>query len=394
MLGEHVRGWDALIARSPAQHRQRGIDVRINTDVTHIDTARREVHWRDLESGREGRDGFDRLVYATGAAERRPDIPGVDLGHFVHSPRQAQRLGSAMAGVQHVLIAGGGYIGLEMVEAFLRRGAAVELVTRSERIMRRTFDPDMSGLIETALVSEGVGVRCGVTLTGIEQHGPRFLAHTDDGEIETDLVVMGLGSRPRSKLAHEAGIPLGATGALAVDHAQRTRVEGIYAAGDCAEAWHRVQQRWVNYHLGTIANKAGRVAGINVAGGDARFPGVLGTAISRTCSAEGARTGLTETEAAELGIPVRARRIETSTTAGYMPEATPMHLKLVAEATSGRLLGGQILGGPGAGKRIDSIATAITAGLSVQDMIDLDLAYAPPFSGVWDPVQTAARVLA
>lgn len=393
MLGEHVHGWESLIARSPEEHASRGVEVRLRTEVLSIDTARRELHWRDLEAGREGREGFDLLVYATGAGESHSNLPGLELGHFVYTPWQAQRLGESLGDVRHVVIAGGGYIGLEMAEAVQRRGASVELVTRAAQVMPRTFDADMAAKIQRGLESDGVRVRCDTTLTGISAHGDRFIAHTDDGDIETDLVVMGLGSRPRSQLAAEAGIPLGDTGAVAVDHRQRTGLEGIYAAGDCAEAWHRVMERWVNYHLGTIANKAGRVAGINLAGGEARFPGVLGTAISRSGTTEAARTGLSETQAASLGRAVRSRTIESSTAADYMPEATPMWVKLVVEADGGRLLGGQIVGGPGAGKRIDSIVTAITAGLSAQDLVDMDLAYAPPFSPVWDPVQTAARVL-
>lgn len=394
MLGEHVEAWEPLIARSPEEHRDRGVDVRLRTEVVAIDVARREVEWRDLEAGREGREGFDRLVYATGARAFCPELPGVDLGYFVFSPWQAQRLGEQLPRVRHAVIAGGGYIGLEMAESLLRRGATVEMITRSPRLMRRVFDAEMAGLIQTAVEAEGVRVRCETSLTGISAHGDRFIAQTDQGEIETDVVVLGLGSRPNAELAAEAGIPLGDSGAVAVDAGQETRVEGIFAAGDCAEAWHRIQERWVNYHLGTIANKAGRVAGINVAGGDARFPGVLGTAISRMCETEGARTGLSEMDAAELGIDVRSRTIESTTASGYMPEAAPIHVKLVASELDGRLLGGQIVGGPGAAKRIDTIATAITAGLTAQDLMDMDLAYAPPFSPVWDPVQTAARVLA
>ena len=397
MLGEHVHGWEPLISRSPEEHAKRGVEVRLRTEVVEIDPNRREVHWRECESGREGREGFDRLVYATGAGEFRPNLPGIELGHFVYTPWQAQHLGDALPGIRHAVIVGGGYIGLEMAESLLRRGITVVMLARSEQVMRRTFDSEIASEIQRALESDGALVRCGTSLTGISSRDTRFIAHTDAGgdaaEIETDIVVMGLGSRPRSELAAQSGIPLGASGAVAVDHRQQTQIEGIYAAGDCAEAWHRVQERWVNIHLGTIANKAGRVAGINVAGGDARFPGVLGTAISRVCGTEASRTGISETEAAELGIAVQSRTIKSSTMAGYMPEATPMWVKLVATETDGRLLGGQIVGGPGAAKRIDTVAAAITGRLTVQDLVDMDLAYAPPFSPVWDPVQTAARVL-
>lgn len=392
MLGEHVGPWQRLIARSPEEHRRRGIDVRIETEVTGIDLARREVQWRDHRANREGVEGFDQLVYATGAGEYRPEIPGLELGCFVHTPQQARALGEQLPPVRHAVVAGGGYVGLEMAENLRGREVAVVLLTRAPQVMARTLDLDMAARVQAAVVASGVEVQCGTTLQAIEQRGERFRAHTPGGPIETDVVILGLGSRPRAALAAAAGIPLGETGAVAVDHSQRTPVDGVYAAGDCAEAWHRVMERWVNYHLGTIANKAGRTAGINVAGGSARFPGVAGTAITRICDHEIARTGISEREAAEMGLEVRAQTVETSTRAGYMPNSALMHVKLISERASGRIVGGQIVGGETAGKRIDVIAMAATLGLRAQDLVDMDLSYAPPFSPVWDPVQTAARV--
>ena len=398
MLGEHVHGWQPLIARSPQEHERRGVQVRLHTEVVAIDLARREVHWRrrhagDPDPSAEGRDGFDALVIATGAGAFRPSLPGLELGHPLYTPWQARRLGAALQGVQHAVIAGGGYIGLEMAENLRRRGMDVELITRAPQVMRRTLDEDIAIEVQRAVESEGVAVRCNTELTGISAHGDRLIAHTSDGESATDVVVLGLGSRPRAALAAEAGVPLGATGAIAVDHAQRTAIDGVYAAGDCAEAWHRVMDRWVNFHLGTIANKAGRVAGLNVAGAAERFPGVVGTAISRICDTEVARTGLSSREAAQIGLPVRSRTVATSTRAGYMPESGSMHTKLLTEARTGRVVGGQIVGADGAAKRIDTLATAISAGLTARDLVDLDLGYAPPFSPVWDPVQTAGRQL-
>ena len=392
MLGEHGLNWDRLIARSPEEHERRGIDVRVQTEVTAIDIDRREVHWRDLANGGEGVEGFDRLVYATGAGARRPAIEGLEHGCFLYSPWQAIALGERLPAVRRAVVAGGGYIGLEMAEALRRRGAETTLITRAPQVMR-PLDGDMAAHVEAALVAEGVDVRTNTELLAIEPRGDGYTAITSAGEIATDVVVVGLGSVPNADLAETAGIALGETGAVEVDHAQQTSVEGIYAAGDCAESWHRVMERWVNYHLGTIANKAGRVAGLNVCGREASFPGVVGTAITRICGAEVARTGLSEREAALIGMEVRGQIVETSTRAGYMDDAGTMWTKLTVDALSGRIVGGQIVGAAGAGKRIDTVATAITAGMSLQDLVDLDLAYAPPFSPVWDPVQTAGRVL-
>jgi NADPH-dependent 2,4-dienoyl-CoA reductase/sulfur reductase-like enzyme len=205
------------------------------------------------------------------------------------------------------------------------------------------------------------------------------------------MVILGLGTRPEVELAKEAGIPLGETGAVAVNARQQTSVEGIWAAGDCAEALHRVSQRPVNFHLGTIATKQGRVAGINIGGEYATFPGVLGTAITKVCELEIASTGLTEAAATAAGLAYQVATIESTTTAGYWPEADRMCVKVLAECGSGRLLGAQIVGGPGAGKRIDVLATALWSHMRVDELMQLDLAYAPPFAPVWDPVLIAAR---
>jgi NADPH-dependent 2,4-dienoyl-CoA reductase/sulfur reductase-like enzyme len=208
---------------------------------------------------------------------------------------------------------------------------------------------------------------------------------------EADMVILGLGTRPEVQLAREAGIPLGETGAVAVNARQQTQVEGIWAAGDCTEALHRVSQRAVNIHLGTIATKQGRVAGINIGGEYATFPGVLGTAITKVCDLEIACTGLTEAAATAAGLAYHVTTIDSTTTAGYWPEADNMRLKVLAECGSGRLLGAQIVGGPGAGKRIDVLAMALWSNMRVDELMQLDLAYAPPFAPVWDPVLIAAR---
>jgi NADPH-dependent 2,4-dienoyl-CoA reductase/sulfur reductase-like enzyme len=391
--GEVARA-EELIARTPQEFRDRHrIDVRLRHEAMAIDLDRREAEVRDHEHGRTVRVGFDDLVIGTGARPRCPDLPGIDGPNIFG----VQTLGDGIRLVarieadapERVVVVGGGYIGLEMAEAFVRRGARVTVLERGPEVMR-TLDPDMGALVSAAMRRHGVDVRCGTATTGFADG----VVHTDAGEFRADLVVLGLGVEPNSELAGEAGVELGVRGAVRVDRRQATSVEGVFAAGDCAESHHLVSGRPIHVALGTVANKQARVAGTNIGGGYATFPGVVGTAVSKICDTEVARTGLTEAEAARAGFEVLVATIEATTRAGYYPGAAPITVKMLAERRSGRLLGAQIVGKEGAAKRIDVVATALHAGMTVEHMTHLDLSYAPPFSPVWDPVLVAARSVA
>jgi len=233
--------------------------------------------------------------------------------------------------------------------------------------------------------------------TAIELDGagrPRSVL-TSAGELPADHVTIGTGAKPDVRLAAEAGLEIGETGALRVDDHQRCPgADGVFAAGDCVESWHRVLGAPANIQLGTHANKQGRIAGINAAGGDARFPGVVGTATSKVCKYEVARTGITEAEARAAGFETVSAVIKHATRATYYPGAGPIWVKLVADPASGRLLGGQIVGVEGAAKRIDVLATCVWTGMAVDELALLDLSYAPPYSPVYDPLLIAARVTA
>ncbi len=383
---------DALVARSPREFRETlRIDVRTEHEVVAVDAQQRQVEVRDLHRDRNFRIGFDHLVVATGARPIRPDLPGIDHESVfgVQTLDDAERL-LAYADAcrcQRVVVVGGGYIGLEMAEAFVMWGAEVAIVDSGPHVMR-TLDADMAELVERALARLSIDVRTGVAVTGFEPGQ----VHTDQGTLEADVVVLGMGVEPEATLAEAAGLELGVRGAIRVNRRQQTAVEGIWAAGDCAESFHLVSQRPVHVALGTVANRAGRVAGINIGGGYATFAGVAGTAVTRVCGTEVGRTGLTRFEAERDGFDVVTTTVESTTQAGYMADADPLTVKLVAEVGTGRLLGGQIVGGRGAGLRIDTLATAVTAGFTIDEVVNLDLAYAPPFSPLWDPIATAARV--
>ncbi len=392
-IGDVVGDVDDLVTRSPEEHRRRGIDVRVEHEVVGIDMDRREVVVRS--SGDEFREPFDQLMIATGALPIRPDWPGIDARgvHGVQTLDDGEAVHDTLdRGAKRAVVIGGGYIGVELAESMTLRGLSVTLLERAPQPMS-TLDPDMGELVETAMTGLGIEVRSGVTVDGIEADGGSVRAVVAGSErFPADIVVLGLGTRPNSQLAADAGLPVGMSGGIVTN--RRMRVpghDGIWAAGDCAETIHLVSGLPAAIPLGTHANKQGRVAGINLGGGYATFPGVVGTAISKVCDLEIARTGLNEKEAARVGFETVAATIQSDSRAGYYPGAQQMTVKLLAERGTGRLLGGQIVGREGAAKRIDVLAVALWNGMTVDQLTGLDLGYAPPFSPVWDPVLVAAR---
>jgi NADPH-dependent 2,4-dienoyl-CoA reductase/sulfur reductase-like enzyme len=340
-------------------------------------------------------EGFDDLMIATGGIPRRPALENSHArGIFgIQTLRDglAVREFHEQERPKKAAVIGGGYIGLEMAEALVSQGLDVTLIERRPQPMA-SFDLDMGSAIRDSLIGLGIQVRTEESVVAFEMtEGAVSAVLTDDGLVPADIVVLGLGTAPNTGLASEAGVQLGPSGAIAVDPHMRTRSDGVWSAGDCAEKFHRVSHKGVSIALGTHANKEGRVAGINIAGGDVTFPGVLGTATSKVCGLELARTGLNESQAGEAGIDYLTATVDSTTRAGYYPGAAWIKTKLVFEKTSGRLLGGQIIGEEGAAKRIDVVATALWHEMVVDEMLNLDLSYAPPFSPVWDPVLVAAR---
>lgn len=357
-----------------------------------------KVRVRDLQSNHVGWEPYDHLVIATGAIPACPSVPGADAVEIcgINTLQSGIKLRRLIddRNAKTAVVVGGGYIGLEMAEALVRRGLEVSLVDRSPQVMG-TLDEDMGQLVSQALRNFGVKLFLKEMLTGFETSGGKVTGVTTEKRcLPADVVILGLGVQPNTSLAAAAGIPLGEKRSIRVNQRMQTETPRIYAAGDCAETFHLVSRRPFYIALGTVANKQGRVAGINLGGGYATFPGVVGTAVTKICNLEIARTGLQEKELRELGFEWASTVIESRTKAGYFPGSGEITVKIFAEKGSGRLLGGQIIGMEGSAKRIDTLATALHAGLSVEAMINLDLGYAPPFSPVWDPVAIAAREVA
>ena len=391
-IGGLVEDRDQLTARTPADFAAQDVAVRTGTRAEGIDLAAGEVVLADGE-----RLGYDTLVVATGGRPVRPPIEGLDADgvHGVHRLTDGADIRAAIAaGAKRAVVLGGGYIGLEMAEVLQTRGLEVTVVLADPLPMAQ-LDDDMGERVCAAMTAMGMTVRTSEPVREIEvgPDGSVRAVRTDQGSYDADLVVFGLGMGAETTLAREAGLALGTTGAIDVAHTQRSRSHPeVFAAGDCSQTFHKITGEAIHIALGTHANKQGRVAGSVIGGRPARFAGVLGTAMTKVGDLEVARTGLCTTQAEQAGYDYRTELIESSTRAGYYPGAAPIHVKILTERGSGLLIGAQIVGGPGSGKRIDVFATAIWAGMTAEELAGSDLSYAPPFSPTYDPVVVAARV--
>jgi len=387
----------ALVARTPEQFAEKGVDVKVRHRVERIDPENKKLSVRALESGEVFEDAYDRLVIATGARAVVPPIPGADLDgvfklRFLTDADEIRRyIGERSP--KRAAVVGGGYIGLEVAENLCRLGMEVSLIEAEERVAL-AYGPEVGGRVEEHLEENGVGVHTGAKVEGFGGEGRLESVRFGDGEMATDLVVVGIGIEPRVELAEEAGVELGGSGAIRVDGHMRTSLPDVWAAGDCVETVNLVsgERAWVP--LGDTANQMGRVAGTNAATGEdtLKFPGILGTGIFKVFDLGVGKTGLSEKEAKEAGFETVSAAVETKDRASYYPGVGEVFLKLIAERPTGRLIGAEAAG-YGAAKLTDICATAIWGKLAYPDLVNLDLAYAPPYGPALSPVVQAATVL-
>ncbi len=392
-----IKKRDDLVSRTPGKFAQDGIKVQKGHLIEKIDVQSRTVSGRKIGSGEAFSDRFDRLVIATGAHPIRPKIEGIDLGNvfYLRSIFDADALFEKIKSekVRNVVIAGGGYIGLEMAESLVQSGKSVKIVELAPQILT-LFDGDFASILRQYLEKKGVEV---FTSEGIEalrgEKGKVTHVQTAGRVLEADVVLMSLGIRPQVELARKAGLRIGETGAIWVNEKMETSAEGIYAAGDCAETTHLITGKKIWIPLGSTANKQGRVVGVNVCGGNAVFPGVMGTTVFKTFDFNVAKTGLNMREAEKEGFhPIQAI-VRGYDRAHYYPGGKESTLKVIADQKTGRILGGQAIGEGPSDKFIDILAMALHGKMTSRELANVDLAYAPPFSPVLSPVITAANVL-
>lgn len=378
-----VREPQDLVVYTPEYfRRERKIDVRTGARAVAISHARREVA---LESGERVR--YERLVVATGASCDTSGIAGTNQPHVftLHTLGDAERMRRFLAEnkPRQAVVVGAGYIGVEAADALRRHGMKVTILERSMHALLRE-DGEFTTAVRRTLEAHGVELRCGVNVAAVE---------TDRvAGVPCDMVVVACGFRPNTAIASEAGVELGRSGAIRTDERMQTNLSGVYAAGDCAEVTHLVTGRPAYIPLGTTANKTGRVAGANGAGGRERFPGIVGTSIVGIFGIGFATTGFSVAQAKAEGFSPVAARIEAQARPRYF-QGTKTTVELVADRGSGRLIGGSVIGEEGAAGRIDVIAAALHARMRVEDFEQLDLAYSPPFATTWDPLLIAAQQL-
>ncbi len=373
-----------------------GIELYTSHRAREVDLERGEVRAEDLLSGSVISFPFDRLLLATGASPLVPPIEGIELEGVVTLRTLQQGLQIKeqlqMKDIQRVLIIGGGLIGLELAETFRVLGKDV-LVLEKMPVLLPGVDAELSSLLEEELYKNGVSVQKEESLEAFQgdKEGRLQEVVSSKGTYSAELAVMALGIRPNSELAREAGLKLGEGGAVAVDRYLRTSVPHVFAAGDCAEAYHRVLERNTYLPLGTTANRQGRLAAENMHGQNMKlFSGVLGSAVAKVFDLSVARTGLSEEQAQEAGVSCDSVWVKTLDQAPYYPGSAHLNIKLTFHPSSGKLLGGQLVGREKAVKRVDVIAAALSAGMTVEELAELDTAYAPPFSEVWEGLVVAA----
>lgn len=380
-----------LIARDVEEFRSKyGIDARIFHEVTAVDTKLQKVSGIDVNSKEPFEFIYDKLLIATGASPTMPKIENAHLKgiHNVKTIPQMNELMEQLPNVKHVTVIGGGYIGLEVVETVRERGLDVRLIQRGSTLMS-ILDTQLTNSIYEEAVKNGVEVLLNEDTIGYE--GTEFVeaVRTNSGVHKTDLVIVATGVRPNTQFAQ--GFAKLENGALIVNEKMETSIPNVYAAGDCASHFNRVNQKDDYLPLGTTANKQGRIAGLNIAGFNQKFRGIVGTSILKFFDLHIGMTGLNNEAADRLNALVEAYEMEVNDIASYYPNVQPMKLRMLVEQQSRKLVGLQIVGRHGVDKRIDVFATALYNDMTFEELLDLDLAYAPPFSGVWDAIMQAPK---
>ena len=373
----------------------KGVDVFMGTEAVGIDRDARKLHLVERATSRMYSIEYDSLVLATGSSPIIPPLKNVDLDNIitVKSIEDAELLKERAISGYRACILGGGLIGLEMAEALQKRGLKVTIIEMRDQLLPGLFDREMALLVEKHVSQNSVEIRTSCRVTGFGGSGRVEKVITDQGELPTDLVVLAAGVKPNVKLAADARLEIGKTGAIAVDKRMRTTDPRIYACGDCCQTADLITGKAAYVPLGSTASKQGRVAGINAAGGQATFFGILGTGIVKVFSFNVGRTGLTEAESIASGHNVITVLSPFPDKAHFFPSAKPIILKLVADRAKGKILGLQAVGEGNVDKRVDVVATAITFNATAADLSQLDLGYAPPYSAAMDNLIVAADIL-
>ncbi len=397
-IGGVIEDQEELTLQTPESFYERfRVQMKVRHEVTAIDRSAKTVTVRNLATGEVFQESYDKLLLAPGARPTQPALPGVGLDRLftLRTVEDTLRI-RRFVDTQHpksVVLAGGGFIGLELAENLRERGLDVTIVQRPKQLMT-PFDADMAALIHREVRAHGVRLALGHTVEGFaESEGGVQVLLKDEQPLQADMVILAIGVTPDSRLAAEAGLELGLKGSILVNDRMQTSDPDIYAVGDAVQVNHFVTGQPALIALAGPANKQGRIAADNMAGGDSRYKGSQGSSVLKIFDLTTAATGLNETAARRAGLDVEAVILSPMNHAGYYPGGRVMTMKVLFERSTGKLLGAQIVGSDGVDKRIDVLATAIRAGMTAADLTELDLAYAPPYSSAKDPVNMAGYMM-
>ncbi|MBB6632317.1 CoA-disulfide reductase [Clostridium algidicarnis] len=383
-----------LIARTPEEFQESGIKVKLRHEVLSIDSMEKVVKIRDLDNNREFEESFDKLLIATGASPIKPKIKNADIKNVftlktIEDAIEMKEIANKDQ-VKNVVIVGGGYISMEIAESMVYLNKNVRIIEKNHRMLSN-FDEEISEKVEEELKRNHVKMNYGENVEELIGETSVSSVKTDKGTYDADMVIIAIGVIPNTEFLKGSGINLGIKGSVIIDREGMTNIRDIYAAGDCAEIYHKLLEKNVYIALATTANKMGRLIGENVTGSHERFVGTLGSSAIKILDIDVARTGITEAEAKSYGYDYETVFVKANTHPGYYPNSTPLYIKLVYEKKDKRILGVQIVGEKGVALRMDVFAAAIHNNMTTKELGMLDLCYAPPFAGVWDAIHIAAN---
>ena len=397
-IGDVITDADDLTLQTPESFWKRfRIAMKVHHEVTAIHPERKAVTVQNLETGAVFDECYDKLLLSPGAQPTQPKLPGIGIDklYTLRTVEDTFRIKEYINQYhpRSVVLAGGGFIGLELAENLREIGMDVTIVQRPKQLMN-PFDPDMAAFLHAEMRKHGIHLAMGYTVEGFEEKdGGVDVLLKDAAPIHADMVILAIGVTPESKLAKDAGLALGIKGSILVNDRMETSVPDIYAVGDAVQVKHYVTGEASLISLAGPANKQGRIAADNICGGDSRYAGSQGSSIIKAFNLTAAVTGINETNSRRAGLPVDSVTLSPMSHAGYYPGGKIMTMKVVFERESFRLLGAQIIGYDGVDKRIDVLATAIHAGMKATELKELDLAYAPPYSSAKDPVNMAGFMI-
>ena len=393
-VGGNFDNVDRMLVRTPEKVRETGIDVKIEHEVLSLDVENKTIKVKDLQSGEVFSDNYDKLMIATGAATIIPSIENIETAYTLRSVEDGEKLKAKMQdeSIKKVAVIGAGFIGLEVADVAKELGKEVCVFNTGSRILERVLDAEVTEILEENLKAHGVELYLNTIVKSLQTSSDKTKLITDTEEVEADLVILAAGVRPNTSFLKDTGIEMLPNGEIVIDDEGKTSIEDIYAAGDCATVYHIVKQDQVYIPLATNANKLGRIVGSNLAGKNEKFQGTLGSSCIKLLDMEAGATGITEEDAKNMNLNYKSVFIADKNHTDYCPGQEKIYVKLIYNADTKVILGGQVVGKSDAVQRTNVLATAIFAKMTTEQLGMLDLCYAPPFARTWDALNIAGNV--